>query len=218
MKNTFLLLSFVLVGLLCVTVQAEIAPEGFQGTFGDANAAAVSEEFGLTEGVTTGSTASSGITASFNSLIIDLADFVENGDAVSVSNLVLSGFDDCSGIATYVWNDATLFQYVSSPQFSLGAVTGTLTLQNSTLAVSETSTSGTGALLMSAPILVDLPQQISLSLSYNGAIVASDGMDGYVTTFSPSASFSAESVPVPEPSTIVCLLAGLGTLLIWRRK
>src|SRR5665648_386333 len=100
MKNTRLLLSFVLVGLFCITAQAQIAPAGFQGIFGDVEAV----PFGFTDGLTSGSTVSAGITASFDDLLVDLTGFAANGDLVTISDFVLRGIGTCSGSATYVWD------------------------------------------------------------------------------------------------------------------
>ena len=202
MKFAQLFLSFALVALLCVTTQAQIAPNGFQGIFGDVEAMPL--EF--TAGLTSGTTVNSGITASFDDLIVDLSGFAADGDAVQISDLVLNGFDDCSGTATYVWNSANLSQVVSIPQISVGAgiITGELTLQP-------------GSDLANGTESIILPSMISATLTYNGLVVTSDGVEGVASPLAfPSASITA--VAIPEPSVIVCLMAGFSTLLIWRRK
>ena len=202
MNNSRLFFALILVGLFCVTAQAQIAPNGFQGIFGDVEAMPL--EF--TAGFTSGTTVNSGISASLDNLIVDLNGFAADGDAVSVSDLVLTGINDCSGSATYVWDSANLIQVVSIPQYSVGAgvITGELTLQS-------------GSDLATATEAIILPQSISATLTYNGLVVTTDGTNGTASTLAfPSASITA--VAIPEPSTIVCLLAGFGTLLIWRRK
>ena len=182
---------------------------GFQGVFGDAEALPL--EF--VSGLTSGSTAGSGITASFDNLSVDLSSFTSNGDVVSISDLVLNGTGECQGAATYVWDEASLIQIIANPKLSIGAgvIVGTLVLQDNDLHFNSS-----GVLPVVEPIL--LPQKASATLTYNGVIVASDGTDGSVSILAfPSASITA--VAIPEPSTIVCLLSGCGMfLLVWRRK
>lgn len=202
MKSARLFLAVALVGLFCVAAQADIAPNGFQGIFGDVETSPL--EF--TAGLTSGTTVASGISATFDDLLVDLGGFAVNGDNVLITDLVLTGIDDCSGSATYSWDYANLFQMIAMPSISVGAgvITGELTLDpGSNLATTTES--------------ITLPERISATMTYNGVVVTSNGTDGSAKIFAfPSASITA--IAIPEPSTIVCLLAGLGTLLIWRRK
>ena len=197
-----LILSFGLVVLLGITAHAQIAPQGFQGIFGDGEA--IPLEFSA--GFTSGKTVDFGISASFEDLLVDLDGFATDGDSVSISDLILHGIDDCTGTAVYTWDSASLIQVVAMPQLSIGAgvITGELTLQP-------------GSDLATATEPIILPQSLSATLTYNGLIVTSDNAKATASTLAfPSASITA--VAIPEPSTIVSLLAGLGTLLVWRRK
>lgn len=199
MKSARLFLAFILVGLLCVTAQAQITPSGFQGTFGDIDVSPMT----LTAGFTSGSTVSGGISAEFNDLEIDLTGFAVNGATISVSDLVLTGIDGCTGSATYIWDFADLLQVDA---IAAGVISGELTLQSGsdlTAASSET---------------IFLPESIAATITYNGVVVSTDGVDGSAMVLEYS-SASITAVAVPEPSTIVCLMAGLGTmLLVWRRR
>lgn len=205
MKNTRWFLSLLLVGLLCVTAQADVIPTGFQGVFGDVEVNPLT----YTEGFTSGETVGDGISAAFDDLVIDLTGYSSNGGAVSISDLVLIGINGCTGSATYVWDFATLTHVVTIPSLSIGAgyIIGELTLQSG------------GNFLTASPEAVIFPESIAATITYNGVVVSTNGTDGSAATFAfPSASITANAIVVPEPSTIICLITGLGAFLIWRRR
>ena len=211
MKKVHWTLSIILVGILSVSAQAEIAPGGFQGVFGD-----VESPLEFVQGFTSGSTYNAGIVATINDQAVDLSGFTTDGDpVVMLNNLVLTGVGPCSGSATYVWDDDEILVRAPLAMAPLGAgvISGNLTLQSG----SDLRVYATGSPIV--PIIpITLPENITAAITYNGVIIKSDGTDGYIEEIAfPSASLTA--IHVPEPATIVGLITlGLGMLFVRQRR